>query len=106
MNKIIIAIAIAATTMLTACGSSSSGPSIEQQAKAAVTASLIDPSSAQFSDKTIVKVRDSHVTYVCGLVNAKNRFGGYAGQKAYLVTFLDDSVRNVEMKDYVPSECQ
>jgi hypothetical protein len=50
-------------------------------AKAAVLAQLKDPDSAQFVE---VQVTDTGV--VCGLVNAKNSFGGFVGP----THFLDD----------------
>ena len=50
---------------------------------------LIDPESAQFSEVT--NDRDAS----CGLVNSKNRLGGYTGAKIFIirdgnVTFEDD----------------
>lgn len=58
-------------------------------AEAAVKASLKDASSAKFSGG---KVASSGA--VCGLVNAKNSFGGYAGEARYISiagnSYVDD----------------
>lgn len=48
-------------------------------AKKAVKAALIDPESAQFDDVTAGK----EAGIVCGLVNAKNRMGGYIGRMPF-----------------------
>lgn len=48
-------------------------------AKASVKARLKDPSSAEFGQ---VVVKSSGI--VCGYVNAKNAFGGYTGEKAFI----------------------
>lgn len=49
-------------------------------AERAVKASLKDPESAVFSDSVF---RESGA--VCGYVNARNSFGGFTGNKGYLV---------------------
>ena len=48
----------------------------EYQVRQAVKASLVDPDSATFSNVTYN--RDNKVG--CGVVNAKNKMGGYAGR--------------------------
>ena len=40
---------------------------------------LVDPQSAQFSDV------NTSGGATCGLVNSKNRMGGYTGQKSFIV---------------------
>lgn len=50
-----------------------------QGAKSAVLAKLKDPESAEFGD---VGYREPGI--VCGFVNAKNSFGGYTGQRAFI----------------------
>lgn len=58
-------------------------PSIEDslriQATEVITATLVDPQSAQFSDWQFFPVSKA----VCGRVNAKNRMGGYAGRSFF-----------------------
>jgi hypothetical protein len=48
------------------------------EAKKNVALSLVDPESARFSDLRIVIDGRGHRN-VCGMVNAKDKFGGYAG---------------------------
>lgn len=48
-------------------------------AKSAVEKTLLDPSSAQFRNMHIAKLKP----IVCGEVNAKNRMGGYVGFKRF-----------------------
>jgi hypothetical protein len=51
---------------------------------------LTDPESARFTDVRIVTVHDARgieqVTSVCGEVNSKNTFGGYAGPSPFIYT--------------------
>ena len=48
---------------------------------------LIDPDSARFSGLIGGWSDDPELAfYVCGWVNSKNRFGGYAGRQAFLAT--------------------
>lgn len=63
----------AATLALVACGS-------HNEAKEAVKRLLNDPESAQFSDMQDGKGKGD----VCGMVNAKNRMGGYVGKTPFL----------------------
>jgi hypothetical protein len=58
----------------------------DRDAKDAVRASLTDPESARFSRITLSQ--DGSVA--CGLVNSKNRMGGYAGDTSFMV--LDGQV--------------
>ena len=44
-----------------------------------VRSALLDPDSAEFQDVIVVHNSRSRDIYVCGFVNAKNRFGGYVG---------------------------
>ncbi|MBA2919101.1 hypothetical protein GON01_14460 [Sphingomonas sp. MAH-20] len=50
-----------------------------QSAKAAVKDALVDPSSAQFD------AVGSKGDVTCGLVNSKNRLGGYTGPRPFMV---------------------
>jgi hypothetical protein len=56
--------------ILTGCG-------VESDAKKAVKTLLNDPGSAEFSNLT------KHKDNACGLVNAKNRMGGYVGNTPF-----------------------
>jgi len=51
----------------------------EGDAERLVRGSLVDPDSAQFSE---VVTRDG---VTCGLVNSKNRIGGYTGRQIFIV---------------------
>lgn len=58
-----------------------------ERATRAVKAQLRDPSSAEFSN---VRVRGNDVQMtVCGEVNARNAYGGYAGSMAFYVLVFD-----------------
>jgi hypothetical protein len=66
-------------------------------ARAAVLAALKDPSSARFEGEIV------YPAAICGLVNAKNALGGYAGSTVYLyvlrtkeLRFLTDGATNSE----------
>lgn len=52
-------------------------------AVAVVKAGLKDPGSAQFSELRVVGAEMQQ--RVCGLVNAKNSYGGYTGNQRFLV---------------------
>jgi hypothetical protein len=52
---------------------------VAQAAIDGVKASLVDPNSAMFSDVTIL-----NGSILCGKVNAKNRMGGYNGNKSFV----------------------
>jgi hypothetical protein len=54
----------------------------------AVRASLRDPGSAKFSTLHVLRSPGRHNLY-CGLVNAKNGFGGYTGDVPFVVEFGD-----------------
>lgn len=47
-----------------------------------VKATLKDPSSAEFKDLLVYKT--TGIPVVCGVVNAKNSFGGYTGWTAFI----------------------
>jgi hypothetical protein len=51
-------------------------------AQMAVEAQLRDPKSAEWG--TIVVREKDGITSVCGMVNAKNGFGGYAGERPFV----------------------
>lgn len=58
------------------------------QVKQAVTRQLKDPESARFGP--IVGGKDATGrSYACGVVNAKNSFGGYTGDKPFVVKVED-----------------
>lgn len=61
------------------------------KARAAVIRLLFDPASAKFDVMRSVQVDTGK--YVCGNVNAKNRAGVYAGNKAFVYTVSNDFAR-------------
>lgn len=61
-----------ALSMLLACSACTN------EVETAVKAKLNDPDSAQFSE---ISTKDG---VTCGLVNAKNKFGGYVGRRAFI----------------------
>lgn len=55
-----------------------------------VASQLKDPDSAQFGDVFFVERQAAgslHSGYLCGTVNARNSFGGYAGDKQFVADF-------------------
>ncbi|MCW5773550.1 MAG: hypothetical protein KIT16_18045 [Rhodospirillaceae bacterium] len=54
--------------------------------EAAVRGRLKDPGSARF-DKVLAARRADGRVYVCGLVNARNSYGGYAGRSPFIGRF-------------------
>lgn len=60
-------------------------------AQAAISRQLLDAGSAQFKITTIRHLGKAVV--FCGLVNAKNQFGGYTGFRQF-VLFADDLTIN------------
>lgn len=68
------------------------------RAQAAIRQKLKDPDSAKFG-KTIVKTvpnaAGKPTTVVCGTVNAKNAFGGYVGERPFMVFAADNEVHLV-----------
>lgn len=53
------------------------------EAKRRLTDRLTDPSSAQFTKSIYVYDKTSNARLLCGMLNAKNRMGGYVGAKMY-----------------------
>ncbi|HAD84247.1 MAG TPA: hypothetical protein DCG71_05325 [Brevundimonas sp.] len=76
---------------LTACQSAEK--QMIEDAQAAVAAKLRDPSSAQFRNVRH-RVAETGADIVCGEVNGKNGFGGYAGFQRFIydagTTTLED----------------
>lgn len=76
------ALAFALTALaLSACDKLPVGPIAD--AKATAAASLRDPGSAQF--RNVKSVTNGRGTAVCGEINGKNAFGGYAGFQDFVV---------------------
>lgn len=64
--------------------------------KLGVSALLRDPPSAVFGRIAAARAADG-TTYVCGLVNAKNGFGGYTGEVPFAGTLAADRFQLVAM---------
>ena len=78
------------------------------RAMKAVRAMLKDPASARFEEVRVVRTEaqgrtgPNRATTVCGLVNAKNSWGAYAGaQPFYSVARVELNFAKVERKDLV-----
>lgn len=54
-------------------------------AQAAISRQLADPGSAQFKITTIRHIGSAGAVVFCGLVNAKNQFGGYTGFRPFVL---------------------
>ena len=55
--------------------------------EAAIRTKLIDPGSAKFSDIKAFRIKDDHI-FVCGMINSKNKFGGYTGPSPFSFEFV------------------
>jgi len=55
--------------------------------KTSVAAALKDPESARFGLTAATREKDGRLFIVCGLVNAKNSYGGYTGMKPFIGSF-------------------
>ncbi|MFC0634344.1 hypothetical protein [Brevundimonas balnearis] len=63
---------------------SEGGSDLQSRAEATVAAQLRDPSSAQFRAVEVIEQPDGR-SVVCGEVNGKNAYGGYAGFTRFVV---------------------
>lgn len=68
----------------------------KQAVEAGVKARLKDPTSPLFGRSRAVRDATG-VIYVCGLVNAKNSFGGYIGENLYMGTFIAPTEFRMDM---------
>ena len=66
---------------------------LSMKAKDIVVGKLKDPESARFKESKVLAVADprGHRYFICGLVNAKNSFGGYTGFQDYVFEARPDS---------------
>jgi hypothetical protein len=70
---------------------------------------LRDPDSAQFYPLTVqvLGYKDGHQLFeICGMVNAKNGFGGYTGKEAFVLTAGQASYPDVEFGDDAVAACE
>lgn len=80
--------------------------SVTARAKAAVAAKLKDPTSPLFTELKRAKrpnVNGKPIDTICGLVNAKNSYGGFAGP-ARFVYFVDDDSVNIASGSSDPTD--
>jgi hypothetical protein len=63
---------------------------MEESVKKGVASSLKDPMSAQFGVMSAGQKSDG-IIIVCGFVNAKNFFGGYAGAQPFIAGYLKEA---------------
>lgn len=69
---------------------------LQSQAEADVAAQLRDPSSAQFRAVEMIRQPDGR-SVVCGEVNGKNAYGGYAGFTRFVVDGLRIEIEPTEV---------
>lgn len=88
---------------LTMATSTHAAPLTKQQAKKltstlrqALKDTLTDEDSAKFRNEylSMSEIDGSTEIALCGEVNSKNQFGGYAGFQQYIVTTSDGVIRN------------
>lgn len=67
---------------------------ISAKSRELVVGKLKDPESARFKDSKVLAVADGrgHRYFFCGLVNAKNSYGGYTGNSDYVFEVKADSL--------------
>ena len=78
---------------------------VYEAAKRAVIQQLKDPNSAQFGPlerQTRPNVRGEPMDVVCGKVNARNSYGGYAGMSGFVYFVGDQSVYFADGSGPVP----
>ncbi len=96
--------------------------SMREASEAAVRAGLLDPASAQFewpygfvegTWPTILKSRQFAGYITCGFVNSRNKMGGYAGRRSFVVVlsnekviYFDVSTGNGRGRDFTGESCQ
>ena len=78
--------------------------SYQQVAKKYISRELKDPDSAKYGDTWLVVTGGPKGTRICGTVNAKNSFGGYAGESALYVTDYNGGVVAI-MDDAAEKAC-
>jgi hypothetical protein len=69
-----------------------------KQIQSGVLASLKDPDSAKFSGPMVATKKSNDDIHACGLVNAKNSYGGYVGDSPYIATLRDGKVIDTATK--------
>ena len=75
----------------------------------AVLQMLKDPNSAMFGRHVAFDTVDpngTRMTVVCGLVNARNSFGGYVGMTPFLVHGFEGSYVGRSIGDYAGTVCR
>jgi hypothetical protein len=81
---------------------------------AAIQKQLVDPQSAQIEwpytliggTLTIPRQAPRSGWYTCGWVNAKNRMGGYAGRRQFLIMFYEGQPSHVEIGGTADETCR
>ena len=81
MKKILILLGVATVGLIAYAGYAWWKESFYRDGEAKVRAMLKDPESARFSD---THYNDQNKVF-CGMVNAKNSMGGYAGSRPFMV---------------------
>lgn len=78
-------VALAVALSVSACSAAAQQPSARdlgafvKQAKAQIQGQLKDPGSAQFRGLYVARQAGTDQLMLCGQINAKNSYGGYAG---------------------------
>jgi hypothetical protein len=80
--QLLAAAAVFAAASVSAFADVDLPPEAQAQLKEKAAHDLIDPDSAQFRNVRFVGTVDKPT--MCGEINAKNRFGGYVGFRAFM----------------------
>jgi hypothetical protein len=81
-------------------------------AESSIRSELKDPSSAQFKWPYGFSLYKKKDLWTCGLLNARNSYGGYGGDTWVLVTFRDGALRRINYADpgvrgdYIAVRCE
>ena len=71
-------------------------PNLVATSKSTVADAMRDPESARFRNIVSYKVANGDVI-ICGEVNARNGFGGYAGYSTFYLRFREKELRRIQI---------
>jgi len=98
-----------AVVLLAACGQADPDVQLLAEAQADLKLSARDPESVRFGQVWVSRV--SGVPAVCGTMNARNGFGGYAGERRFIWAsqreiWVDEGATATELERRWPSMCR
>ena len=91
IHRLVAALFAAPILLATSSAERPLSASERAQITLAIEAKLVDPASAQFRMGSLRPASE----YYCGLVNARNRMGGYNGFEPFMVRFNPDRTTKI-----------